>query len=355
LGCWQFGSKGSDDYWGLEYTDQLASDVVKQSIAEGVTYCDVAEDYQKGGAEEQLGLVLKDLEPQQRNRVIIGSKILPNNCGKVRDHCVGTLSRLGISCIDLYMVHWPISANSMSHFTGTTTSTGNRDYSSTGEVDPSSIPPTTQAFRELMALQAEGKIRYIGVSNFGVLQLTEALATGATIVVNQICYNLIFRAAELSIIPFCKEHKIGIFAYSPLMQGLLTSEYTNANQVPVYRARTRHFNGKRDKSRHGEEGHEQLLFETLVKLRDISKEHGISMLEMALSWPLHNDAVTCVIAGATKISHVTSNCNSITKKLSPEILKKIDEVTSPLKTSMGDNCDLWQGRHADGRDDRRIQ
>jgi len=255
----------------------------------------------------------------------------------------------------LYMVHWPISANSMSHFVGTPTATGSRDYATTGHVDSAAVPPTTRAFNDLVALQSEGKIRHIGVSNFGVKQLAEALATGAKIVVNQICYNLIFRAVELEILPFCKAHNIGVFAYSPLMQGLLTADYTSADQVPVYRARTRHFTGTRDKSRHGEAGHEKLLFEVLAALREISKESGVSMLEMALCWPLHNDAVSCVIAGATKMSHVDSNAKSIGTKLSPEVLAKINAATAPLKDAMGDNCDLWQGVHPDGKDDRRIR
>jgi diketogulonate reductase-like aldo/keto reductase len=80
------------------------------------------------------------------------------------------------------------------------------------------VPSTADAFVKLMELQAAGKIRHIGVSNFGVQQLTEALATGATIAVNQVCYNLLFRGAEFEIIPFCREKDIGVIAYSPLLQ-----------------------------------------------------------------------------------------------------------------------------------------
>ena len=100
----QFGSKGADDYWGLEFTDDLAVSLAKQAVDAGVTYFDTAEDYAKGGSEEQLGRALRVLAGDKRKPVIIGSKILPNHCGEVRKHCEGTLARLGINCIDLYMV-----------------------------------------------------------------------------------------------------------------------------------------------------------------------------------------------------------------------------------------------------------
>merc|ERR1711957_777160 len=107
----------------------------------------------------------------------------------------------GVDCIDLYMVHWPIDKNSMAHFTGGPNAAGNRDYSQTGDVDDASVPMVERAFKELAKFQQEGKIRHIGVSNFGVEQLTEALATGVKIAVNQVCYNLIFRAPEFEILP----------------------------------------------------------------------------------------------------------------------------------------------------------
>lgn len=86
------------------------------------------------------------------------------------------------------------------------------------------------------------------------------MATGVKIAVNQLCYNLIFRAIEFEILPFCKENGIGVMCYSPLMQGLLTGKYDNVNEFPTKRGRTRHFSNKRLNSKHGEDGHEVLLF-----------------------------------------------------------------------------------------------
>ena len=136
FGTWQFGSAGADDYWGLEFTDELANALVRQATAAGVTYFDTAEDYAHGGSEEQLGRALKTLSPEVRAKVVIGSKILPNDCGAVREHVEGTCARLGVEAIDLYMVHWPIDKNSMAHFAGGHTSFGEseKDESKIGAV-----------------------------------------------------------------------------------------------------------------------------------------------------------------------------------------------------------------------------
>ena len=355
FGAWQFGSGGADDYWGLEFTDALATELTTQAVLSGVTYIDTAEDYAKGGSESQLGRVLKTLAPEDRAKVVIGSKILPNHCGAVREHCLATLARLQVEAIDLYMVHWPIDENSMAHFAGAHTASGERDYATTGAVDAVDVPPAAQAFLDLAALQKEGLVKNVGVSNFGVKQLEAALATGVTLAANQVCYNLIFRAAEYEIIPYCTAKGIGVLTYSPLMQGLLTGAWATPDEVPTYRARTRHFAGSRPKSRHGEKGHEALLMKTVQALRDISAECGVPLAELAVAWPLHKPGVTTVIAGATKPHQMEANVRAAARKLPAELLEKLDAATAELKEAMGGNCDLWQGLHDDGRFDGRIK
>jgi len=342
FGCWQFGQNGANDYWGLEYTQTMANDLVKLAVEAGISYFDTAQDYAKGKSEEQLGVAVKTLGI--RNKVVIGSKILPNNCNEVEKYCQDTLDRLQIDCIDLYMVHWPIDQNSMAHFAAHTDEGKNRDYSKVDADAVGDIPPTVAAFKALKALQEAGKIKHIGVSNFGVSQLKEALATGVKIAVNQLCYNLIFRAAEFEILPFCQEHGIGVIAYSPLMQGILTGRWSKADDVPLFRARTRHFSSKRPKSRHGEDGHESLLFKTLSDLKQLAEEEQISMLDLSIAWPLHaSTSVCCVVTGVTSAKYIDSNCKAIRTPLSVELMKKVDEVTKELKEAMGGNCDLWQG------------
>jgi len=349
FGCWQLGQKGTDDYWGLEYTQEMANKMVKMASDAGVTYFDTAEDYAAGDSELQLGAAVKTLDADTQKKLVIGSKVLPNHCDDIRKYCEGTLKRLGRDSIDLYMVHWPIDKNSMAHFAGhATNAAGGRDYAVVGNDDEvGDAPPTETAFKTLMQLQKEGKVKHIGVSNFGVNQLKEALATGVKIAVNQLCYNMIFRAIEFDIVPFCNEQKIGVIAYSPLMQGILTGNYKTADEVPTYRARSRHFDGKRPKSRHGEGGQEKLLFEAIDKIRVISAESGIAMSDLAVAWPLHTPGVITVIAGITKDHHVAKNVAAAAIKIPADVLQKLNDATDALKQAMGSNADLWQG--ADGR------
>jgi len=178
-----------------------------------------------------------------------------------------------------------------------------------------------------------------------VKQLTDALSTGVKISVNQIVYNLLNRAAEYEIIPFCKEHNIGIIAYMPLMQGLLNCKWKTPEEVPDYRARTRHFNGKRAKSRHGEEGAEKETFEALEKIKAISEEYHISLNQLCLSWTFYNPAVSCVIVGSTKIEQAHENIAVMNFKLPPEVYHKLNEATNHLKEKLGTNADLWQGNN----------
>ena len=314
---------------------------------------DTAEDYASGDSEKQLRVALSGLSAEQRENVVIGSKILPNHCSDVREYAFKTLDRLGVDCIDLYMVHWPITKEGMSHFTGGHTKDGGRDYATTGEV--SNVPPVRKAFLDLMQLQKEGKIKHIGVSNFGIQQLKEALETGVKIEVNQLCYNLIFRGIEMEILPFCIENSIQVVCYSPLMQGILTGKYQTLEDIPIYRRRTRHFDSKNnEKSRHGERGFEPLLFKTLEQLRNLSMEIKVPLSDIAIAYPLHKNGVSTVIVGATKAEQVLSNANAGRLKLSEEVMKRLDCITDELKNAMGKNCDLWQGV-VEGKQTSRIR
>jgi aryl-alcohol dehydrogenase-like predicted oxidoreductase len=341
FGCWQLACTGSagSNYWGVEYTDELAAELIEKAIDAGVRYFDTAEDYQKGESEKQLGRVLQLLSPERRAKVVIGSKIPPNSCNEIESHLDGTLERLQVDSIGLYMVHWPIDVNSMGHFAG-----GHASFGASAAVDEKDVPSTAAAFAELAALQRRGKIRSVGVSNFGVAQLTEALATGCAIAVNEVSFSLLFRAAEFDVIPFCAAHGIKVVAYSPLLQGLLAGAATSGNDVAVSRARSRHFAGTRTNSRHGEAGHEALVFATLAALRAIADELGVPLVHLALAYPLRKGCST-VLAGFTKTSYVAENAAGVAlaATLDDATLARLDAATEELKQAMGPNLDLWQG------------
>jgi aryl-alcohol dehydrogenase-like predicted oxidoreductase len=310
IGCWSFGGSESD-YWGPQ--DQRdAVEVVARALDMGVTYFDTAEGYNDGRSEEALGRALG----ARRAEAIIGTKIAPENTAPalLRQHCEASLRRLGTDTIDLYMVHWPITTH-----------------------------PVADAFATLMALQREGKIRHIGVSNFGVKQLTEALATGAEIAANQLAYSLLTRSIEPEIMPLCREKGIGILPYMPLMQGLLTGKYRTLDEVPPMRARTRIFRGDRPLSRHGEEGAEAETVAALAAVAEMAAQKGVSMSAIALAWAAARPEISSVILGARNLNQLEEGLRGIETPLSAEDISALNAATEPILRKLGANADIFQG------------
>lgn len=200
-GCWQFGGD-SNSYWG-DQSQKDVVEVVSMALDNGINYFDTAEMYNDGESERSLGLALKG----RRHKAIIGTKIKPSNTKSktLREHCEASLRRMQTDYIDLYMLHWPINAQSILHFSN----------------DESLIadPPTVEeVFHTLKELQQEGKVRYIGISNHGIEQMEEVRKTGVQVVANQLIYNLICRAVETEILPYCADHRIGVIGYMGLHQ-----------------------------------------------------------------------------------------------------------------------------------------
>ena len=308
FGCWPLG--GGSNWGDQDERESIAT--VHAALDHGINFFDTAEGYAGGHSEEVLGEALAG----RRDKALIATKISPSNAepSTLRAHCEASLKRLQTDYLDLYQVHWPIT-----------------DY------------PVEDAFGTLADLKAEGKIRAIGVSNFGVEQLTKALATGAPIVSNQLCYNLLSRAIETSIVPFCREQGISIITYMALMQGMLAGIYDSPAQVPSFRARSRHFDSKRPKVRHGEEGAETETFETLSRIRRIAKGLGLPMAQVALAWVAAKPAVACVLVGSRKRDQLARNMGAVSVKLSLDAIAELDEASEALRVKLGPNPDLWQG------------
>ncbi len=309
MGCWMFGGT-SDDYWGGHDEDE-ARNLVSVALERGLNYFDAAEVYNAGRCEEGLGRVLKG----RRGEAVIGTKILPENCSKegVRKHCEASLRRLGTDYIDIYMVHWPV-----------------RDY------------PAGETFAELGRLKEEGKIRMVGVSNYGLKDLTEALATGVEIGINQMHYNLFSRAIETEILPLCREKGIGVLTYMPLLQGILTGKYGTIEEIPANRTRTRHFRGDRPESRHEGPGAEAEVDRALGDLRKLAAETGHEVGQLALAWAAAREGVTCVIAGARNVEQLQANIDGVSLRLADDVIARLDEITDPLYRKLGSNPDYWQ-------------
>ena len=315
IGCWSYGG---GDYWGPRSQSDVDA-VVHKALDLGINYFDSAEAYNEGRSEESLGKALKG----RRVEAVIGTKISPSNTqpSVLRSHCEASMRRLQTDYIDIYMVHWPITRYSVE-----------------------------DAFATLMELQSEGKVRSIGVSNFGIQQLTQALSTGARIDVNQLCYNLLSRAIEVEILPLCRSHDIGILGYMPLLQGLLADNYSTADEVPPMRSRTRHFRGDRPESRHGEAGAEDETFKAIAGIREIAKKIGIPMEQLALAWAMARPGITSILVGTRNISQLQDNIEAASVSLSFETIKRLDDLTEPLLEILGSNPDYYLGG-----DDKRVR
>lgn len=311
IGCWSFGS-GDEDYWGPQDQSEVES-VVKAALDHGVNYFDTAEAYNEGRSEKALGKALKG----RRNEAIIGSKVGPDNTepSVLRERCEASLRRLETDRIDVYMIHWPITNHS-----------------------------TADAFATLEDLQSEGKIRVIGVSNFGVDQLDEARATGVRFDSNQLCYNLLSRGIEQGIMPLCAAYQIGIVGYMPLLQGLLADKFKTPGEIPEARGRTRHFDGSRPLSRHGEAGAEEEVFAALEEIREITAQEGIPMSQLALRWCIARSEMTCVLTGVRNVSQLEEDIQAFSHDLSAEVLKRLNELTDPVTDKIGTNPDYFEGR-----------
>jgi myo-inositol catabolism protein IolS len=322
VGCWSFGG---GDYWGRQ--DQADVDAaVRRAVELGITYFDTAEAYNEGRSESSLGHAVRGMP---RNKIVIGTKISPSNTAPetLRKHCEASLRRLGTDYIDLYMVHWPITPHSISHFTD-------------GEMP---IPSVERAFGTLRKLQEQGKVRFIGVSNFAASKLREALDTGTVIAVNQLPYSLVARAIEYEILPLCRRLGVGVIGYMPLWQGLLTDRYNNLEELPAQRRRTRHFDSsKNELARHGEPGAEEETWNAVQEARRVARELKLKTSELALRWALAAPGMSCVLAGARTRQQLEANAAAAVKRLPEDVVQRLAEATEALKRILGPSFDYFE-------------
>jgi len=327
IGCWAYGG---GKYWGEQSQDDVEK-VVRAAIDSGVNLFDTAEVYNDGASEEALGKALAGI----RDKAVICSKVSPSNAysSTLRKHCEASLKRLRTDYLDVYMLHWPINYFSVKHFTD--------------DVNVIENPPTIEeAFATLLELQREGKIRGIGISNFGVQQMKEVLATGANVLMNEITYNIVSRAIEKEIVPFCIENNIGIVGSMALQQGLLAGVYQAAKDVPPYQAHSRHYNYEYRKSvsRHGEAGAEEEMFVVLAKLRQISEELGISMAQLAIAWVLSKPGIKSTLVGSRNIQELEANVRAASLELDKATVEEIDRISIPVLEKLGDSPDYYENR-----------
>ncbi len=296
FGSWAVG--GPWDWgWGKQ-DDRDSIAAIRRALDLGVNWIDTAAVYGLGHAEEVVARAVED----RRQEVFIATKcgLVWNDNGRVRNNlqpesirreAEASLRRLKTDVIDLYQIHWP---------------------------DPNAS--LRRAWETLVQLQKEGKVRYIGVSNFNVPQLKQCLKV-APVQSLQPPYSLLRREVEREILPFCKENGIGVVAYSPMGSGLLTGKYD-----PNRLARD---DWRRKVSDFQEPGVTRIL-NFVEKLRPLAERHGKTVGQLAVAWVLMNPAVTSAIVGARNVRQVEENVQAAGWRLSSEEMTEIEALLQEL-------------------------
>ncbi|BCP55263.1 oxidoreductase [Kaistia sp. 32K] len=297
LGTW--GMSGS--FWGAA-DDAESIRVIHRALELGVTLIDTAEAYGAGHSEEVLGKALVG----RREKAVVATKVAPNHLdpAEVIKAFEGSLKRLRTDYIDIYFIHWP-----------------HPDY------------PIGDTMKALEGLRAQGKIRAIGVSNFTVREIESASQHG-TIDVLQPPYNLLWRAIEAEILPYCRSHGVGIIPYSGLAQGLLTGALSRATKFPE-----------------GDERRTTVLFQPGVyekaldaveELRPIAKRYGKSVAQLAIQWLTSRPGVSSPLLGARTVRELEENAGSVGWTIAPDDVETIDRLTSSIWANIAEERDMFR-------------
>lgn len=286
-GPWEFG-------WGPQNDEDSVAAIIT-ALESGVNWIDTAPAYGCGHAEVVVGRVLKEMG----ERPIVASKcgILWNDkrekvtCLKkdsVIGECEASLKRLGVDVIDLYQMHWP---------------------------DPDE--QLEEGWDAMVRLQEQGKVRYIGVSNFSLRQLKRA-ETIAKPVSLQPPYSMIRRDAETMLLPYCKKNDMGVVVYSPMQKGLLTGKYTAEKVAELAADDHRH----RDPNFHGERLEANMRL--VEGITEIAQRQGKTSGQLAIAWVLRREEVTAAIVGARSKKQIEETVQAGEWELAAEDIAEID-------------------------------
>jgi len=296
IGAWAFGGGGWNGSMGPQ-NENNSIPAIHAALDHGLNWIDTAALYGLGHSEEIVARALKGrpLRPYVFTKCerVWNTEGTIGACLKaesIRRECESSLRRLQTDVIDLYQIHWP-------------------------EPDED----IEDGWTELTRLQAQGKVRYIGVSNFNVSQMKRAHSI-APITSLQPPYSIVTRAAESEILPFASQHNIGVIVYSPMSAGLLTGAMT----------RERVANFAADDWRRNLPNFQEPLLSRNLKLvehlRSIGNRHGRTPGEVAIAWTLNNPAVTGAIVGFRSAKQVAGTMGAAEFRLLASEMAEIDGV-----------------------------
>ncbi|MDR1863870.1 MAG: aldo/keto reductase [Treponema sp.] len=286
FGCWEMGGA----QWEFS-GDEANIKAIHTALDRGVTSFDTAEGYGGGHSEEVLGRALEG----RRKDCFVATKVSPKNlrAADVRKSVTASLKRLGTDYADLYYIHWP-----------------NNDI------------PLEETMSEMLKLQKEGLIRFIGVSNFSAALLEEALKIGRVEAI-QPEYSLLQRDIEGETLALCKKHAISVMSYSSIAKGILTGAF--------------HFGGVKLKETDFRAPRRLFLPDHLEKekelldlMKGIAESLGITISQLAIAWLLHKEGLTSALVGTQSEKHLLENINALGIAIPPQDMAALDRVSSKV-------------------------
>lgn len=302
-GAWEAGGTA----WGPNESDAAVVGAMRAALDAGITWIDTAEVYGDGFSESLVGRAIAG----RRDEVTVASKVAPSPEGsgfrpeQIGAACDATLRRLGLDEIDLYQLHWPDDG-----------------------------VPVEESWGAMAALHAAGKVRWIGVSNFGreLIERCEAVRHVDSL---QPEFSML-RRDQADLIAWCGEHGTGVVSYGPLAFGLLTGAITATTTFPEGDWR-------------GQEGEpddpdEVDLFDLdvlpraldlVARLRPIAERVDATLPQLALAWNVHQPGVTSAIAGSRNADHVRANAAAGDLVLDASTLAEIDALLDATDLSTG--------------------
>jgi len=292
-GPWKFG-------WGQQEDDESIA-AIHHALDLGINWIDTAAAYGLGHSEEVVARALKGIS--QRPYVFTKCQTVWDENGNpfgrlkkdsIRAEIEASLRRLQVDVIDLYQMHWP---------------------------DPDE--DIEEGWAEMAKLKQEGKVRWIGVSNFSVAQMERA-ASIAPITSLQPPYSLIKRGVEDSILPYCGQHNIGVIVYSPMQSGLLTGRFSKArmDSLPADDWRRREYEFEEPQLSHN--------LKLADKLVEIARRRGRSAGEAAVAWTLRRPEVTAAIVGFRNPAQIDGIIGAMEFRLSAEEIAEIEAFQASL-------------------------
>ncbi len=279
--------------------------MIERALDAGINFLDTADKYNAGESERVVGKAIAG----RREEIVLATKVTlpmgdgPNQMGSSRKHivqgCEASLRRLGTDYVDLYYLHKP---------------------------DPDT--PIEESLSAMNDLVRQGKVLYVGLSNFAAWRVANALGVQALrgwdpLVAVQPLYNIVNRDVEVELLPACAELGLGVVTYSPIARGVLTGKYARDAEPPA-------------ESRAGR-GNERLMqteyresnFELAQHVVALAEEIGCTPAQFAVAWVMANALVTCPIIGPRTMEQLEDNLGAPGVEITPEIEARIDELVPP--------------------------